>query len=347
MDSESAAISPSLTLHLGESRYDRQERLSWWDQARLSQAKVLVVGAGALGNEVVKNLALVGLGSIVVVDLDTVETSNLARCIFFRPEDEGKPKATVLAQRAASVNSNIDVFGIVADIRSFGTGVALRADVIIGALDNREARLYCNRLAARVGRPWVDGAIEALSGVARVFHPPNECYECTLTEDDWHNLAFRQSCRLLSRDDLIAGKVPTTASTSSIIAGFEVQEAIKILHRDREGVRPLSGALVIDGANNDAYPLTYPVNPDCLAHHFYEDPIVLKAQGVSAKSIVEAAWRPVPTGEITTVELTDDHVAHWFCPNCNTRTEVGKSASLLSWGRAPVRTVVIPGSPPS
>ena len=70
---------------LDESRYDRQERIWWWDQASLASARVLVVGAGALGNEIVKNLALVGVGHVDVVDMDSIENSNLARCAFLRP----------------------------------------------------------------------------------------------------------------------------------------------------------------------------------------------------------------------------------------------------------------------
>ena len=62
-----------------EGRYDRQELISWWDQDRLRAARILVVGAGALGNEVVKNLLLIGIGHIDVIDLDIVERSNLAR----------------------------------------------------------------------------------------------------------------------------------------------------------------------------------------------------------------------------------------------------------------------------
>ncbi len=330
----SAAESGELRVELQESRYDRQERVSWWDQTRLTEARVLVVGAGALGNEVVKNLALVGIGHIVVIDLDVVEVSNLARCIFFRAEDEGLPKATVLARRAAEVNPDIAITGLVGDVRSFGTGTWLRSDVVIGALDNREARLYCNRLAARTGRPWVDGAIEALSGVARVFAPPNVCYECTLTEADWEILAHRQSCRLLSRQDLESGKVPTTASTSSIVAAVEVQEALKLLHRDQPGVRPLSGALVFDGANNDTYPLAYPQNPDCLAHHRYTDPVRLDSDpSITAASLVAAAW-PELSGETCVVELGDDHVTAWSCTACGQEDPEGRPAPLIAWGDA-------------
>ncbi|MGI8938237.1 MAG: HesA/MoeB/ThiF family protein, partial [Iamia sp.] len=262
-----------LTVSADESRYDRQERITWWDQERLAEARVLVVGAGALGNEVVKNLVLVGVGSVVVVDFDSVELSNLARCAFFRDEDEGLPKATVLADRARILNPHVEVEGIVADIRSFGVGLALRADVMVGALDSREARLVLNRLAWRVGRPWVDGAIEALQGVARVFSPPGPCYECTLTDRDFEILSHRQSCRLLSRDDLEAGKVPTTATTASIVGGLQAQEVVKLLHRDSPAVTVAEGAYVMDGANNDTYPLTYAVRDDCLAHDEAGTPI--------------------------------------------------------------------------
>jgi adenylyltransferase/sulfurtransferase len=348
-------VTPALTVELSESRYDRQERVSWWDQDRLASAKVLVVGAGALGNEVVKNLALVGVGSVVVIDLDIIEMSNLARCVFFAAEDEGSPKASVLADRAGQINPDIAIHGVVGDIRSFGTGLALRADVIIGALDNREARLYCNRLAARAGKPWVDGAIEALSGVARVFDPPTSCYECTLTESDWEILAHRQSCRLLNREDLMMGKVPTTASTSSVIAGLEVQEAIKILHADREEVRSLRGAIVIDGANNDAYPLQYPVNPDCMAHHRYDEPIEIEAgelDSISAAAVAKCAW----PGNDVVIDLGDNHITEWFCPSCDARQRAGVSASLVPYGEAAcpacgeprrpafVTTVEVPGT---
>jgi adenylyltransferase/sulfurtransferase len=66
-----------------ESPYDRQERITWWNQKKLLASNVLVVGAGALGNEIVKNLVLVGVGNITIVDMDIIEHTNLARCVFF------------------------------------------------------------------------------------------------------------------------------------------------------------------------------------------------------------------------------------------------------------------------
>lgn len=328
-----------ILVDLAESRYDRQQRVAWWDQQRLARARVLVVGAGALGNEVIKNLVLIGVGNIVVVDGDIVESSNLARCIFFRSEDEGESKALTLARRAATLNPDVSISGVSLDVRSLGSGVALRADVIVGALDNREARLYLNRLAARAGRAWVDGAIEALSGIARVFRPPNVCYECTLTESDWLTLAHRQSCRLLTKDDMQLGKVPTTATTSSIVAGIESQEVVKLIHEGRPGVLPLSGGIVFDGANNDAYPLTYPTDPDCMAHHRYLDPTTISLDSrtfgtITFAAIAQAAW-PEPAGgpgAHVTIDLGDDQVVGWKCTGCGNKAPESRPASLIAWG---------------
>ena len=66
-------------LFIDDDRYSRLRLIAWWDQERLRRAQVLVVGAGALGNEVLKNLALLGTGHVVVVDCDHVDLSNLSR----------------------------------------------------------------------------------------------------------------------------------------------------------------------------------------------------------------------------------------------------------------------------
>src|ERR1700710_2812493 len=83
-----------------DDRYSRLRLIPWWRQERLAAAKVLVVGAGALGNEVIKNLALLGIGTTYLIDLDDVEPSNLSRSVLFRQADGGRPKAVVAAERA-------------------------------------------------------------------------------------------------------------------------------------------------------------------------------------------------------------------------------------------------------
>src|SRR5258706_762233 len=93
-----------------ERTTDRQERISWWRQDTLAKARIAVIGAGALGNEVLKNLALLGAGEIHVFDFDVVEMSNLSRTLLFRPEDviEKRQKALIAASRARQLQVNPD-----------------------------------------------------------------------------------------------------------------------------------------------------------------------------------------------------------------------------------------------
>src|SRR5277367_6713270 len=90
-----------------EDRFARFRLISWWDQERLAGARVLVIGAGALGNEILKNLALLGIGRVFIADRDRVENSNLSRSILFRERDCGRPKAEVAAERAAEIYPGI------------------------------------------------------------------------------------------------------------------------------------------------------------------------------------------------------------------------------------------------
>ena len=87
-----------------EDRYSRLRLIGWWDQERIKNAKILVVGAGALGNEVLKNLALLGLGKIFLIDFDLIQNSNLSRSVLFRAEHAGQSKAKVAAKMAMELN---------------------------------------------------------------------------------------------------------------------------------------------------------------------------------------------------------------------------------------------------
>jgi len=215
-----------------EDRYSRLRLIPWWDQNKIRACRVLVIGAGALGNEILKNLALLGFEKILVMDMDRIEESNLSRAVLFRQEDVGQFKATVAAHGAQSISPDTHALAMNANvIHSVGLGLFARCDVIVAGLDNREARLWINRSAWKMNRPWIDGAIEGINGIARVFLPGSPpCYECTLGETDWQLLERRMSCNLLLREANVEGKVAITPTISSIIAGIQVQEAVKLIH---------------------------------------------------------------------------------------------------------------------
>jgi adenylyltransferase/sulfurtransferase len=257
---------------ISEDRYSRLRLIPWWDQEKLRSARILVVGAGAIGNEILKNLALLGIGQVVIVDLDRIENSNLSRSVLFRAGDEGSFKAEVAARRMQEINPDVKTTWIAGNVLTdIGLGLFYWADVVLGGLDNREARLFLNRACWKTGRPFVDGAIEALHGFARVFLPPDgPCYECTMTEMDWKLLEKRKSCSLLTRSEMQEGKIPTTPTSASVIAGIEVQEMLKLLHSSRD-LPVLSGkCFVFNGLNHDSYVIEYQRKDDCMSHETFE-----------------------------------------------------------------------------
>jgi adenylyltransferase/sulfurtransferase len=252
-------------------RYGRLRLISWWRQEKLAAAKILVVGAGALGNEVLKNLALLGAGRVFVIDFDAIETTNLTRSVLFRAGDAGRSKAEAAANAVRALNPDVKVVALNGNvITDLGLGVFADMDVVIGCLDNREARLWINRQCWKIGRPWVDGAIQEISGVVKVFVPPaSACYECAMTEADYRLLNLRYSCPLLRREDLAEGKVPTAPTIASMIAALEVQEALKLIH-----ALPVQAgsAFVFNGESNNFYTTRFQRREDCLSHETYPAP---------------------------------------------------------------------------
>src|SRR5436305_11292735 len=125
-----------------EDRFHRFKLIGWWDQRKLAAARVLVVGAGALGNEIIKNLALLGVGNVLIADLDRIENSNLSRSVLYRKEDNGSYKAEVASRSAKEIYPDINAHFFNGNVvYDMGLGVFNWADVVIGGLDNREARL--------------------------------------------------------------------------------------------------------------------------------------------------------------------------------------------------------------
>ncbi len=314
-------------------RYGRLRLISWWRQERLSTARILVVGAGALGNEVLKNLALLGVGDVQVVDFDQVEVGNLSRSVLFRAEDAGQPKAVVAARRALELNPSIEIHAIVGDvIHDVGLGLFRDADIVIGCLDNREARLWVNRQCWKVRRPWIDAGIQEIQGVVKIFVPPDSaCYECAMTRRDYELLNLRYSCPLLSRDDIQQGKVPTAPTIASMMAALQVQEALKLLH----DLPVAAGSVhVYNGVGNQFYTTRLPRREDCLSHEEYPEPLALPGIG-HASTLSELLTAAAATlDDPHTLHLDRDLVTALNCPRCGTPTSIMRPRSQVRQSEA-------------
>jgi molybdopterin/thiamine biosynthesis adenylyltransferase/DNA-binding transcriptional regulator YhcF (GntR family) len=322
---------------LRKDRLGTFEFISWWEREKVQAAKMMIVGAGALGNEVLKNLALMGVGHLFIVDFDTIEAANLSRSVLFRPEDNGQKKAEVAARRIKELNPDIQVQFFHGDINTdLGLGVFRRMDVVIGCLDNREARLSVNRFCYWLNKPWVDGAIQELFGLARVFVPGHgACFECTLTEQARREMSLRYSCPLLARQNILLGKVPTTPTISAIIGGMQSQEALKLLHD-----MPVEAGKVthFNGLTNEVHTTAYVEKEDCESHWIYGDITELpdhRATDTTLAQMLEVARGEL--GQEAVLELDQEIVLALECHTCYTVTEVLKPVSRVSLeeGRCP------------
>ncbi|MCA9973381.1 MAG: ThiF family adenylyltransferase [Anaerolineales bacterium] len=310
-------------------RYHTFGYISWWKQEVVRDATIMVIGAGALGNEVLKNLALMGIGNVLICDFDTIEDSNLSRSVLFRSSDNGRRKVDAAADGVKALNPDVNVMTWHGDINfEMGLGVFRHVDAIVGCLDNREARLSINRFSWAVQKPWIDGAIQELMGIVRVFWPGDgACYECTLTDLDYQIINLRYSCPLLARQNLLQGKVPTTPTSASIVAAFQTQEALKIIH-DME-VQP-GKAIMINGLTNDIYTTEYPVKPGCMSHSSL-DPIVelpaATAGQTTLRQLLGIARERL--GADAVLEFDGEIVVGMHCPACGQAEPIFKKMARL------------------
>jgi len=306
----------------------------YWQRETIAGATAVVVGAGALGNEVVKNLVLLGWGRIAVVDFDRVEAANLTRSVFFRPSDVGSgiPKAVALAVRAGELNPDARIRPVCADVNGgLGLGWLCQADVVLGCLDNRLARLAINAMAQRAQTPWVDGAIAELDGSVAVYLPgQGACYRCTLGRADWQQISHRRSCAWKEHQAWQLGKVATTPTIASVIGAMQVQEALKLLH----GLPVQPGTkLHFLGAVNEADRTVYARRPDCVAHEAWGDVVELPLGSAHATlhDLLSAAAPHLP-GTPAELCLTRDAIAALTCPGCGRRISLRPPRRVLAAG---------------
>ncbi|MGA3066338.1 MAG: ThiF family adenylyltransferase [Tepidisphaeraceae bacterium] len=174
-------------------RYQRQEilpQIGPQGQMRLGQARVLLIGIGALGATMAELLARAGVGRMRLVDRDLVELNNLQRQVLFDQGDATLelPKAVAAMRRLTAINSTLRLEPVVADVNATNIEALSRfdgkaADLILDGTDNAATRYLINDLAVRDGIPWIYGACVGVSGrVMGIWPGKTGCFRCVYPE---------------------------------------------------------------------------------------------------------------------------------------------------------------------
>lgn len=297
-------------------RYKRIIELGW-DITTLKQATILVIGAGALGNEVLKNLALLGVGNILVVDMDVIEDHNLTRSILFRQTDISQPKALVAAKRVREIDPSINIKAFVDTVQNaFGLGVYQTADIVFGCLDNIQARIDVNRSCYLTNTLYIDAGLRKIDGDVKVFGPPYDiCLDCGMTQR-LRDEAWRRFSCLKLRTRVAMPTAPTAPTISSIMAGFQVQIGIKYLH---EAPIPIGSRISVLGYIDDITVSKMSANPNCPTHNLYSP--------IPEKEVIElkGSYQTLTLGELITkakhdlgltasIQLDFDLLTYFECP---------------------------------
>jgi molybdopterin/thiamine biosynthesis adenylyltransferase len=207
-------------------RFDRSKRIPWVDMDGIRKARCLVAGAGALGNEVMKCLVLSGFRDITVVDTDHIVISNLNRCVFFKSTDvKNGMKSDILAERASELDPDVSIASRCIKVQDIDDWDSF--DIIFGCLDNISARLHVNAHAYHHKIPYIDGGTDGMFGRVHVVLPGGPCLRCAMNKSHYNVMETRFSCTGKASAAYVP-KMAAEITTTSIIAGMQAREALKI-----------------------------------------------------------------------------------------------------------------------
>ena len=215
-------------------RYLRHSLIDWFPLERVQNCRIAIVGCGAIGNEVAKNLALLGIGNIDLYDYDIIETHNLTKSVLFREEDVGRMKAQIAAVRLRELNPDISVSAHHGDF--WDTLSLLKMNIyssIIGCVDNFEARVRLNFLCRATCSNFIDTGIDSKFGQVSIFpykyNTSASCYECSLPYSVYARMQERYSCGWLRNLAFIEKKIPTTVITASLAGSLAASKALQLI----------------------------------------------------------------------------------------------------------------------
>lgn len=326
-----------------DSYTDRQQRIPGFSQHVLNKARIFVSGAGATGCHLIQNLGLLGANYIFVADMDHIEGSNLSRNCLNRKEDLGKKKAAVAAaafERLNVLDGKADFYS--GNIFNLGEGVFRRCDVIMGCLDNMQARIYTSRLCKLLRKPYIDVGIEALNWTRAVFSadPTEPCFACWMTEEQYNKelIQHRNSCDVSRKIAVEEKKIPTIAISAAEVAASAAGQMLLVLHHQADSnsilPKPKAGMKFYTFNNDKTFSTALCRRETCPNHVSYDDFGGVQETPMSAhwtlKEVLKWVEEKYGTGYYLSTEKDSVIVAKGFCTtgfckSCNTPIEIFKN----------------------
>ena len=229
-------------------RYSRTRRVSELNHQSIMQSELCVVGAGALGNEVLKNIVLYGAKRLTIVDRDRVESSNLGRCFLFTSEDAAAGIMKVDAARRSlhAINDDVEIESRACDARELDGSFFRQFDAVVGCVDNIATRLHINSNCYFCSVPYIDGGLDGLRGRIQVVTPPDgACYQCSVNAT--HMSVAEREYTCTGREANVPRRIiAAEPSVSSITASMQTLELMKLL--SGRGSRDV--IIIYDGSRN-------------------------------------------------------------------------------------------------
>ena len=247
-------------------RYSRQilfREIGKAGQERLSNARVLLVGCGALGASHAEMLARAGVGHLRIVDRDFVEFTNLQRQTLFKESDaaERLPKAIAAKTRIAEINSEIETQAIIADVNHSNVESLIDGcDLVLDGTDNFQIRYLLNDACVKHSKTWIYGAAVSSCGTTMTIIPgETPCLRCIF--DEMPDAGSSPTC------DTAGVIMPIIATVSAT----QVAEALKLLVGDTDSLHHSLMQFDVWANDRQRIKLGEP-NPDCktCGQHIYE-----------------------------------------------------------------------------
>lgn len=305
---------------MNDDRYQRHSLIDWFSQDLVRSAKFAIIGCGAVGNEVAKNMALLGVGNLDLYDFDIIELHNLTRSVLFREKDVGKTKVDVAAARVKGLDPNISAipfFGDFWDSLSFEK--ASSYDTIICCVDNFEARIKLNQLCQITSTNLINTGIDSKYGIIELYPfkeiPKTACYECNLPTGVYKELQKRFSCGWLKKVSYIEKKIPTTIITSSIVGSYATALALNIL-RDSSNVE--SKKIFIDSFTGNSTISGFNKNKNCPNCTSEPDGY----QIIKAKSNIHNTLNSINISDSHSITTSEPILVSTRCVNCDSSDKI-------------------------